>query len=345
MSEVDIIRNDRWLELIRQCLINNRLAHAYLFTGGIVDKMESAAKYLAKILNCLNPPTKTPDGVAIDCCNHCANCVKIEEETYPDVYWIRPESKMRQIPVESIRELIKDIQLKPAGNGWKIAIIVAADRMNSASANAFLKTLEEPPQRSVIILITTEPHRLLETIISRCQKINFGEESPVSNPEIVEWLTQFAKTAAEHNNSIFKKYKLLNLLTKELDEAKEKIEKELSAHSLLEKYRETEMEKEALEQLEKQLNAAIEAEYRRKRLEWLSAIQWFLRDIWLLTINPNTNLLNFVDLKKYSMEIAKRVTTRQAMQNLELMEDTQRLMNTNVQETLVLEVAFLRLNL
>jgi len=111
--------------------------------------------------------------VATDCCDACPNCRKIDHDTHADIHWARPESKSRIITVEQMRELMREIQLKPTEAGYKIAVIAAADRLNVQAANAFLKTLEEPPAKSVLILLTIEPQRILETILSRCLRLNF----------------------------------------------------------------------------------------------------------------------------------------------------------------------------
>src|SRR6185436_1663393 len=103
-------------------------------------------------------------------------CRKIEGETHSDMHWVRPESKSRIVSVDQMRELMREIQLKPSEAEVKVAVIVAADRLNTQAANAFLKTLEEPPAKSVLILLSTEPQRLLETILSRCLRLNFGAE-------------------------------------------------------------------------------------------------------------------------------------------------------------------------
>ena len=133
--------------------------------------LESLARTLAKTLNC-QQPVKT-GGVATDCCDACLNCRKIDQDTHADIHWARPESKSRIITVEQTRELMREIQLKPTEAGYKVAIIAAADRLNVQAANAFLKTLEEPPAKSVLILLSTEPQRILETILSRCLRLNF----------------------------------------------------------------------------------------------------------------------------------------------------------------------------
>src|SRR5581483_9003208 len=139
-------------------------------------------------LNC-RQPVRGADGVAIDCCDQCVNCGKIVNGNHADVYWIRTESRSRVITIDQMLELMQAIHLKPTEAEYKVAVVVAADRLNVQAANAFLKTLEEPPTKSILILLTTEPQRLLETILSRCLRLNFGAESgPMPSGPQMEWL-------------------------------------------------------------------------------------------------------------------------------------------------------------
>ncbi len=138
-------RQTQGVELLQRSLARGRLGHAYLFAGDQLEELELLARTLAKTLNCRNA-VKTDD-VATDCCDTCLNCQKIDRDTHADVHWARPESKSRIVTVEQMRELMREIQLKPTEAEYKVAIIAGADRLNAQAANAFLKTLEEPPGR------------------------------------------------------------------------------------------------------------------------------------------------------------------------------------------------------
>ena len=107
---------------------------------------------------------------------------------------------MRVITVEQMRDLMQTVHLKPAQAALKVAVIVAADRLNVQAANAFLKTLEEPPADSTLILLSTEPQRMLETILSRCLRLNFaGESGRLRDPSLLAWLKNLSEMAAtEH---------------------------------------------------------------------------------------------------------------------------------------------------
>ena len=179
--------------------------------------------------------------------------------------------------------LLDAVNLKPTESQYKFGIIVAADRMNEEAANAFLKTLEEPPPRSVLILLTTEPQRLLETILSRCLRLNFAGEGPQQlAPAQMEWLATFSEMAAADQKSLMGRYRLMDVLLRKLNEVKESIDETLTARSPLEKYEDA--EEQLRDKWEQELKAAIEAEYRRQRADFLLALQWWLRDVWLQTL-------------------------------------------------------------
>jgi DNA polymerase-3 subunit delta' len=329
------------VQLLQRSLARGRLGHAYLFTGHQIEQLETIARTLAKTLNCQNP-VKT-NGVATDCCDDCLSCRKIENENHADLHWARPESKSRIISVDQTRELMREIQLKPTEAGYKIAIIVGADRLNAQAANAFLKTLEEPPQKSVLILLSTEPSRILETILSRCLRLNFSVETARTlSAEQSYWLQQFSSAAAAGQKSLFGRYRLLDSLLQHLNALRARVDEALSARSPLEKY--SDAEKDLREKWEDELAAGIEAEYRRQRAEVLLLLQWWLRDVWLCTLTAGEELLHLPQIAGAD-EVAKRISPRQAQENLSVIEQTQRLLHTNVQEALALEVGLLKLQL
>jgi DNA polymerase-3 subunit delta' len=390
MAFKDFPEQAQGVELLQRSLERGRLAHGYLFTGHQLDPLEGLARTLAKTLNCLHPVKR--GGTAVDCCDRCLNCQKVEHGNHADVFWVRPESKSRQIKISQIvhredsppRVLLDAVNLKPTESQYKFGIIVAADRMNEAAANAFLKTLEEPPPRSVLILLTTEPQRMLETILSRCLRLNFAGEGPQTlAPAQMEWLVSFSEMAAADQKSLLGRYLLMDVLLRKLNEVKESIDETLTARSPLEKYEDAE---EGLrDKWTEELKAAIEAEYRRQRADFLLALQWWLRDVWLQTLSqvqsPKSKvqsreskaqsarsedeegpgesriishqlptiqspetLLAFPQLAG-TKRVAERITPQAAMENLRVMEQLQRWLHTNAQEALALEVGLLKLHL
>ncbi len=345
-------RHAQGVQLLQRSLARGRLGHAYLFAGVNLEELESLARTLAKTLNCRNP-VKT-GGAATDCCDACPACRKIDGGTHGDIHWARPESKSRVVTIDQMREMMREIQLKPTEAKYKVAIIAGADRLNSQAANAFLKTLEEPPAKSVLILLSTEPQRILETIQSRCLRLNFyGDGKRELNPAETEWLEKFGGLAASEQKTLLGRYRLLDVLLQKLGEIRARVEESLAARSPLEKY--DGVEKDLREKWEDELAAAVEAEYRRRRADLLLLVQWWLRDVLLSTLRSSTaagdgrtpaagkGLLNFPGIAG-AETVAGRLSPRQALENLQTLEQTQRLLHTNVQEALALEVSLLKLH-
>jgi DNA polymerase-3 subunit delta' len=341
MSFKDFPEQAQGVTLLQRSLSRGRLGHGYLFFGQQLDELEALARTLAKTLNC-QQPVKV-GGVAVDCCDECSTCRKIDGQAYADVHWVRPESRSRIVSVDQMRELMHEVQLKSSEAEVKVAVIVAADRLNSQAANAFLKTLEEPPPKSVLILLSTEPGRILETILSRCLRLNFaGEGVRKWDVPLLEWLAGFSALAGAEQKSLLGRYRLMDVLVRRLAEMRAQVEEELTARSPLEKY--DDVEKDLRDRWEDELKAAIEAEYRRRRSDLLLLVQWWLRDVWLLTLAGGQEFLNFPNVAG-AERVAARLTSPRALENLQVVEQTQRLLYTNVQEALTLEVGLLKLNL
>jgi DNA polymerase III subunit gamma/tau len=152
-----------------------RIAHAYLFTGVRGVGKTTAARILAKALNCAQGPTPTP-------CNECVQCKEIIQGSCLDVIEIDGASNRG---IDEVRQIIENVRYQPARCAFKIYIIDEVHQVTKDAFNALLKTLEEPPPSVKFILATTEPHRLPETILSRCQRFDFRR---ISLKEIVQRL-------------------------------------------------------------------------------------------------------------------------------------------------------------
>ena len=339
------------IALLQRSLERGRLGHAYLFHGGEAGALEGVARTLAKALNCANPPLRNAAGLSLDSCDTCLSCRKISADHHPDVMWVRPESKSRVIKIEqmverpgSLRPLLPAMHLKPTEARYKVGVIVAADRLNENAANAFLKTLEEPPASCVLILLTTEPQRILDTILSRCLRLNFGGEGATRHEGAAgAWLPDFARLAAVEQKSLLGRYGLLSALIAQLAEIKKATGEVMAKRSPLESH--DDIEAKLKDKWEDELSAATEAEYRRERAELLTGLQWWLRDVWLQTMQCGGDLLTYPELSETGARVARRLSPQQAMENLQHLERMQRLLATNVQEALALEVGLLKLNL
>lgn len=158
----DLVGQSHVSQTLKNAVAQNRLAHAYLFVGPRGIGKTSTARILAKALNCVNGPTVTPCGV-------CDNCREIAAGNSLDVIEIDGASNNS---VEDVRELRDNVRYAPANGRYKIYLIDEVHMLSSAAFNALLKTLEEPPPHVKFIFATTEPQKVLPTILSRCQRFD-----------------------------------------------------------------------------------------------------------------------------------------------------------------------------
>ncbi|MBR2339114.1 MAG: DNA polymerase III subunit gamma/tau [Clostridia bacterium] len=161
-------------------LRSNRLAHAYLFTGSRGTGKTSCAKILAKAVNCLHPVDGDP-------CNECDNCRGIDAGTILDVTEIDAASNNG---VDNIRDLRDEVNFAPAVGKYRVYIIDEVHMLSAGAFNALLKTLEEPPEHVIFILATTEVHKLPATILSRCQRFDFGRIPPADIAARLQFVAQ-----------------------------------------------------------------------------------------------------------------------------------------------------------
>jgi len=149
---------------LKNAIKNNQLAHAFLFCGPRGVGKTTCARILAKTINCEN---RTPDGEA---CNKCNSCISFNEGTSLNIHELDAASNNS---VDDIRTLVDQVRFAPQAGKYKVYIIDEVHMLSSSAFNAFLKTLEEPPPYAIFILATTEKHKILPTILSRCQIFDF----------------------------------------------------------------------------------------------------------------------------------------------------------------------------
>ena len=166
----EVVGQEHVTQTLRHAVANGRVAHAYLFCGPRGTGKTSTGRILAKAVNCLNPEQGEP-------CNSCALCKAINESSAPDIIEIDAASNRG---IEDIRKLRERVNYSPNLARYKVYIIDEAHMITTDAANAFLKTLEEPPPHAIFILATTEPHKVMSTILSRCQRFDFHRLSQSS---------------------------------------------------------------------------------------------------------------------------------------------------------------------
>lgn len=171
----DVVGQIHVVKALENAIKLNRISHAYLFCGPRGTGKTSMARILAKSLNCKEGPT-------VDPCGSCPSCIDIQNSTPTDVIEIDAASNRL---VEDAQNIIEKIQYAPSFGKFKIFVIDEVHMLSNHAFNALLKTLEEPPKNVVFILATTEAHKVLETIVSRCQRFDFER---ISTNEIVDRL-------------------------------------------------------------------------------------------------------------------------------------------------------------
>ncbi len=187
MSFKDILGHQRPITLLQRAIKNEKVVNSYLFLGteGIGKKL--VALQFAKALNCLGEEAERGDA-----CNHCSSCKKIDHGLHPDVLLIEPEGQ--NIKADQVRQLQRGLAYRPYEGRRRVCILTAADRMAPNMSNILLKTLEEPPLHTIIILLANHSAFILPTILSRCQLIRFN---PLPTSLVSKWLTEAKGLRAE----------------------------------------------------------------------------------------------------------------------------------------------------
>ena len=160
---IDVVGQEHVTKTLQNALLQEKISHAYLFSGPRGTGKTSAAKILAKAVNCERSPVAEP-------CNECSACLGITDGSIPDVIEIDAASNNG---VEEIRDIRDKVKYAPSSVKYKVYIIDEVHMLSIGAFNALLKTLEEPPKHVIFILATTEPHKIPLTIISRCQRFDF----------------------------------------------------------------------------------------------------------------------------------------------------------------------------
>lgn len=178
----DILGNEHIVEHFKKAIENNKISHAYIINGEKGMGKRTVAKVFAMTLLCEEKGTVP--------CMKCHSCVQALTDNNPDLIMITPD-KPTTLSIDHIRQtLVNDVELKPYSNSHKVYIVEDAELMNNAAQNAILKTIEEPPEYAVIILLTTNISALLQTVLSRCVKLDM---QPLKKEVIKKYLMEKEK--------------------------------------------------------------------------------------------------------------------------------------------------------
>jgi DNA polymerase III subunit delta' len=177
----DVFGHDWAVHLLRRDLTTDRLAHAYLFVGADGIGKRTLALELARATNCLQPP------IPGDACGQCRPCVLFGRQKHPDLSILQPEGSAGNIAVDAARALSQSLTLKPLEARFRVALLLDFHRANASAANALLKTIEEPPPSSLLLITAESADSLLPTVVSRCRVLSLR---PALEADVLRALTE-----------------------------------------------------------------------------------------------------------------------------------------------------------
>ena len=274
---------------------------------------------------------------------HLLNCTEAEVARHPDAQIISPESRSRVITVDQLREAESHLYKRPVKGGNKVGILIDADRMNPNASNAFLKSLEEPPPRTHLLLVSAQPDRLLDTILSRCIEVPLRpttrREPTARQARLMESLREFAKKIAPDLQQAFVLAREFQAL---LAEAKEEINEtnEACFKEEVKRFKQTtDVTGAWVDSREDFYKALTEARYRQERAALVATLEEWWGDIL-----RQQHAAEHLDHPSYSAEtavIAGRISTPEALRRTGAISALRDNFERNVQEALAIEVAFL----
>lgn len=310
------------LDNFRRGVEAGRLAQGYVIVGPPRGEARTFVEQALQMVFCEGSPKP---------CGACKTCRHVAQRAHPDILWVEPEMKSRAISIDQVRDLQKLIFQTSFAGSWKACVVMAADRMAAPAANAFLKTLEEPPAKSVFFLVTDRPQSLLPTIVSRCQRLVVAG-GPVRLPD--EWWEPFMAVLADSSGtSAIAGFSRADRVEKILKAMKEKAKEE-----------ETEAAAKSGPDIDSDtLDARINSRYREMRTGLLQCLLRWYRDILMIVCGVDESLVHHRDCLDVLRRKAKTISYRQALSNVEMIENMNRQLEGNLPDLPVLGLGFCRL--
>src|SRR6516165_1056813 len=310
------------LEYLRRAHEQNRLAHAYLITGPPGSGKQLLAADLASLVN----GTLAKD---------------VFSSKAREIFATRPESKSRRISIEQIRDLEHALQMRATNGRRKVAIIFDADRLGDAAANAFLKTLEEPPKDSLLLLLSALPEALPETILSRCIAIPLASDGEARTKKEEEKLVKLLQQASRQTiwNVQFA-YRLAQEFQQLLREIREEVKQETDGALKQEQTRYKDATDGAwLEEREDYYKALTESLYLQRRAALVETLFAWWTDV--LRASNDVEQRDIPTAKQETATLANRFSTTEILRRIRSLEELRDHLGRNIQESLAIEVAFL----
>jgi DNA polymerase-3 subunit delta' len=310
------------LEFLRRAYEQNRLAHAYLITGAPGSGKEALAAELASLVN----GTATKD---------------VFSAKAREIFIARPESKSRRIITAQIRDLEHALQMRAVDGRRKVAIIPDADRLQTEAANAFLKTLEEPPKDSLLVLLSALPEALPETILSRCIAIPLASNGETRSRKEEEKLVKLLQQASRETRwNVQFAYRLAQEFQQLLRQIREEVKQETDGALKQEQTRYKDATDGAwLEEREEYYKALTESLYLQRRAALVETLFAWWTDV--LRASNEVAQRDIPAAKQETSTLANRFNTAEILRRIRSLEELRDHLGRNIQEGLAIEVAFL----
>lgn len=313
--------SDEAFTLLRNAHANQRLAHAYLISGPVGSGKRRLATRLTGLLVGENA----------------------EPLQHSDVHTIEPESKSRRILTEQIRDLEHALHMRSFFGGRKVGIIFDADRLQPNAANAFLKTLEEPPAQSHLLLVSAQADQLLETITSRCLEVPLRSTETPERSTLQQRLVAMLRDSSDRPDAnVPGAFGLAREFLQCLGAARAAIQEQADADFKAEElhYKQTSDARAWLDSREDYFKAAVEARYQAERAVLLETLEQWWADV--LRQQHGATAVDFPEFAAHTTALAGRFTTVQLLRkNAALEQLRENLSRSGVQEQLAIECAFL----
>jgi DNA polymerase III subunit delta' len=309
-------------EFLRRAREQKRLAHAYLITGPPGSGKEVLAAELASLVN--GTPAKD-----------------VFSANAREIFVARPESKSRRIVTAQIRALEHALQMRAANGQQKVAIIPDADRLQTEAANAFLKTLEEPPKDSLLLLLSALPEALPETILSRCIAIPLAADGKIQSRKEEDKLVKLLQQASRQTSGTIQfAYRLAQefqqLLRAVRGEVKLETDEALKQEQM--RYKDT-TDGTWLEEREEYYKALTESLYLQRRARLIETLLAWWTDV--LRANNGVAQRDMPAAKQETAALARRFGTAEILKRIRSLEELRDHLGRNIHEALAIEVAFL----
>jgi len=318
MSFGEIIGQQKQIENLRTALRSGRLHHGYLFVGPDGVGKRSISLALAKAIHCAAHED--------DFCGDCVNCTRIAAGNHPDVRFVGPLAGKKEISIQQIRDIEKELNLQSFTGQRKIAIFDPARLLNLSSQNALLKTLEEPPNNSLLILIASSVGSLLPTLRSRCLQVSFA---PIEPKTLADFLIVAKHCSSEEAN---------NLAT--LSMGSVGLALNLKDNKLFEKRREWAALTASIGRGDYRAASAAAEKLAANKNDSLGFLEWaqsFFRDVLVYSADaPAQNLTN-IDLQEQIQHVCNAGTLERWLSVLEQTYDAGARIQRNLNRRMVLE--------